>query len=72
MAKLLLNFIFTVVMTFCVRQYHVNTTCTDTIVKFFIDKNLECKFTNNFCLSDIACGRNKTDLHKKIEKNRDP
>ena len=56
MAKSLLKFIVKIVMTLL------------TVVKFLMDKNVERKFCQFFCLSNIACSRNKTYFRKKIEK----
>ena len=58
MAKSLLKFIVKIVMTLL----------THTVVKILMDKNIGHKFTNIFCLSNIACSRNKTITFVKSSK----
>ena len=58
MAKSLFKFIVKIVMTLL----------THTVVKILMDKNVEHKFTNIFCLSNIACSRNKTITFVKRSK----
>ena len=54
MAKSLLKFIVTIVMTL--------------LTHFLMDENEERKFCKYFLLEQVACGRNKTYFRKKIEK----
>ena len=56
MAKSLLKFIVKIVMTLL------------TVVKFLMIKMSNVNFANIFCLSSIACSRNKTYFCEKIEK----